>query len=101
MIDAIREEIASRLHLIRIQLSDNREQGRPIRSAATVQSATHNSMSSFGASAFAANAPSDGPRLSERAQRGSVTVVRNQPKVGRNDPCTCGSGKKYKHCHGR
>jgi preprotein translocase subunit SecA len=22
------------------------------------------------------------------------------PKVGRNDPCPCGSGKKYKHCHG-
>ena len=24
-----------------------------------------------------------------------------QPKVGRNDPCYCGSGKKFKHCHGR
>jgi preprotein translocase subunit SecA len=23
------------------------------------------------------------------------------PKVGRNDPCPCGSGKKYKQCHGR
>jgi preprotein translocase subunit SecA len=22
------------------------------------------------------------------------------PKVGRNDPCPCGSGRKYKHCHG-
>jgi SEC-C motif-containing protein len=29
------------------------------------------------------------------------TVVRAGPKVGRNDPCPCGSGKKYKHCHGR
>ena len=27
--------------------------------------------------------------------------VRNEPKVGRNDPCPCGSGKKYKHCHGK
>jgi len=27
--------------------------------------------------------------------------VRETPKVGRNDPCPCGSGKKYKHCHGR
>ena len=27
--------------------------------------------------------------------------VREQPKVGRNDPCPCGSGKKYKLCHGR
>jgi preprotein translocase subunit SecA len=27
-------------------------------------------------------------------------VVRGQEKVGRNDPCPCGSGKKYKKCHG-
>ncbi len=29
------------------------------------------------------------------------TVRREEPKVGRNDPCPCGSGKKYKNCHGR
>lgn len=29
------------------------------------------------------------------------TVVRGAPKVGRNDPCPCGSGKKYKQCHGK
>jgi len=29
------------------------------------------------------------------------TVVRASPKTGRNDPCPCGSGKKYKHCCGR
>jgi preprotein translocase subunit SecA len=29
-----------------------------------------------------------------------VTIRRDTPKVGRNDPCPCGSGKKYKHCHG-
>src|ERR1044071_2462311 len=28
-------------------------------------------------------------------------VARAMPKVGRNDPCPCGSGKKYKHCHGK
>jgi SEC-C motif-containing protein len=28
------------------------------------------------------------------------TVQRESPKVGRNDPCPCGSGKKYKKCHG-
>src|SRR5256714_1552 len=28
------------------------------------------------------------------------TITRSQPKVGRNDPCPCGSGKKYKKCHG-
>jgi preprotein translocase subunit SecA len=29
------------------------------------------------------------------------TIRRATPKVGRNEPCPCGSGKKYKHCHGR
>ncbi len=29
------------------------------------------------------------------------TIVRTTPKVGRNDPCPCGSGKKYKHCCGK
>jgi len=28
-------------------------------------------------------------------------IQRQHPKVGRNDPCPCGSGKKYKHCHGQ
>jgi preprotein translocase subunit SecA len=32
---------------------------------------------------------------------GAKTPVRAAPKVGRNDPCPCGSGKKYKNCHGR
>ncbi|TLY67427.1 MAG: hypothetical protein E6K45_05510 [Gammaproteobacteria bacterium] len=27
--------------------------------------------------------------------------MRNERKVGRNEPCPCGSGKKYKHCHGQ
>jgi preprotein translocase subunit SecA len=30
-----------------------------------------------------------------------ATFAAQVPKVGRNDPCPCGSGKKYKHCHGR
>jgi preprotein translocase subunit SecA len=30
----------------------------------------------------------------------STPVHRDAPKVGRNDPCPCGSGKKYKQCHG-
>ena len=42
----------------------------------------------------------------EQAQGGAAaeekvkTIVREAPKVGRNDPCPCGSGKKYKKCHG-
>ena len=42
--------------------------------------------------------------LSGQAPRktgGNVTVVNTTPKVGRNDPCPCGSGKKYKNCCGK
>ncbi|WJG08721.1 preprotein translocase subunit SecA [Aliiglaciecola sp. LCG003] len=35
------------------------------------------------------------------AQDQPSTSVREGPKVGRNDPCPCGSGKKYKQCHGK
>ena len=34
------------------------------------------------------------------AKRGTGTLVRETPKVGRNDPCPCGSGKKFKQCCG-
>jgi preprotein translocase subunit SecA len=43
----------------------------------------------------------------EPVEEGGDTAVKQQPivrhveKVGRNDPCPCGSGKKYKHCHGK
>ena len=50
-------------------------------------------------------APQSPPRLGQpRAPLRAEPVspyVRQQPKVGRNQPCPCGSGKKFKHCHGR
>jgi len=100
MIEDIRQEIASRLHLIRIQIGDSRD-GRKsnVRSIGTIQSASHSSMASFGASAFGASEGSS--PLAKASQVEGATVVRSQPKVGRNDPCPCGSGKKYKLCHGR
>jgi preprotein translocase subunit SecA len=47
--------------------------------------------------------PAAAPSSSHEALPGqqSVQVVRSNPKVGRNDPCPCGSGKKYKNCCGR
>jgi preprotein translocase subunit SecA len=96
MIDTIREEIASRLHLMRIQLADDR--GFKSRPAAQVQSASHGSIGAFAAGA---GNPGKSAAASSRSQPESVTVVRTYPKVGRNDPCPCGSGKKYKYCHGR
>lgn len=37
----------------------------------------------------------------QTSAEGKVQTVRVENKVGRNDPCPCGSGKKYKHCHGK
>jgi preprotein translocase subunit SecA len=37
----------------------------------------------------------------EREEAGSTPVKREGDKVGRNDPCPCGSGRKYKRCHGK
>ncbi len=46
---------------------------------------------------------SDGQQREEaRRPRSTVqTAYRDEPKIGRNDMCPCGSGKKYKHCHGK
>ena len=48
-------------------------------------------------------ATSAGPGSGGAAASAAATrqqTVRNEEKIGRNDPCPCGSGKKYKHCHG-
>jgi preprotein translocase subunit SecA len=97
MIDMIREEIASRVHLVRIQAAGDREwRGRP---TATVQS--HGSLAAFssGTGQSGGGTAQGGP--SAKSQPEAATVVRAYPKVGRNDPCPCGSGKKYKFCHGK
>lgn len=39
--------------------------------------------------------------LSTNAEQRSNTPAKAEKKIGRNDPCPCGSGKKYKHCHGK
>ncbi|MBR4738631.1 MAG: SEC-C domain-containing protein, partial [Bacteroidales bacterium] len=38
---------------------------------------------------------------SSRQQQAKQMPVHVEKKIGRNDPCPCGSGKKYKNCHGR
>jgi len=48
-------------------------------------------------SAFARSAQ---PREASGGTNEVQTIRREGPKVGRNDPCPCGSGKKYKKCHG-
>ena len=36
-----------------------------------------------------------------QGQDPAAPFIRNQPKIGRNEPCHCGSGKKFKQCHGK
>ena len=39
--------------------------------------------------------------LEEQAPQAQAAPVKANKQVGRNDPCPCGSGKKYKNCHGK
>ena len=41
------------------------------------------------------------PRLAQPRQESQGVTLTTEAKTGRNAPCPCGSGKKYKHCHGR
>ena len=47
------------------------------------------------------NSPHPGQAESEGQESQSTPYVREERKLGRNEPCWCGSGKKYKHCHGK
>ncbi|MGE5175482.1 MAG: preprotein translocase subunit SecA [Hyphomicrobiales bacterium] len=62
--------------------------------AARPQQATHAPVTAFGTAAPTA------PREGAAPAPGKPAPLTAEPKVGRNDPCPCGSGKKYKKCHG-
>lgn len=49
--------------------------------------------------AYQTQAQDAGFQVVKRKKGQGVELRRDMPKVGRNDPCPCGSGKKYKHCH--
>ena len=73
------------------------------------QRTLHAEVSAFGGNGSPAAAPAPAPpnalapplvdEVTEEVSR--AKPVRTGPKVGRNDPCPCGSGKKYKQCCGR
>ena len=52
------------------------------------------------APAASAAAPAEAAPAEQEIVLPSVTIRRETPKVGRNEPCPCGSGKKFKSCHG-
>lgn len=94
MIASIKTEIASRVFRVKVQKEAPR-QGPQVRQMNT----QHSAVEAFNG-ATARQAANSSPMAQQR-QGDNVTVVRSTPKVGRNDPCPCGSGKKYKQCCGR
>jgi preprotein translocase subunit SecA len=67
----------------------------------TLNAPSAQASSPFGAIKSGATAVAEPPRPARSGGDDVVrTVKREEPKVGRNDPCPCGSGKKYKKCHG-
>ncbi len=98
MLEQVKAEVVSRLARIRIQseadVAAMEEQQRrdAERRALEFQHAEAASIA-----ATSAVAQSDGAE----AASPQSPVTRDEPKVGRNDPCPCGSGKKYKQCHGK
>ena len=106
MLYEIKTNIAKKIFRVRIQHAPA-EPPAGARPGAAVQ-ASHNAMGQFSAGG-GSGTTAVSPRSSMSSPGGNgggsqpqqVQVKRNVPKVGRNDPCPCGSGKKYKYCHGQ
>ncbi len=91
MIDDIRKVIVRKV--INVKVERYSEQPRQVQATSV---ATHQESSQFDSHR---NMASQSGAVTSNPT-GNIQVVRSTPKVGRNDPCPCGSGKKYKHCHG-
>ncbi|MBD5403693.1 MAG: preprotein translocase subunit SecA [Treponema sp.] len=113
MLDDIRQSVMSRVFKVRIQLSPQAIAARQASAAkkqsgmnAQHQDAESITRASQGAAgghfnAYAARQQAANGAMQKHTSGQTVTVRRTTPKVGRNDPCPCGSGKKYKKCCGR
>ncbi len=89
MLEAIEDRVTDIIFKVRL------EAGARARSVWHVSRAAHDEVGQF--------AMAERQRAAAQAPQGEVKVKQirlEQPKVGRNDPCPCGSGKKYKKCHG-
>ncbi|MEN6503823.1 MAG: preprotein translocase subunit SecA [Planctomycetaceae bacterium] len=86
MMEAVRDRVSSMIFKVRLAA------GEEVSSVYQVSSAAHEQLAGFG------HLSGEGQRAGEDQK--VLTIRRDEPKVGRNDPCPCGSGKKYKKCHG-
>ncbi len=111
MLDSIRNTVMSRVFKVRIQLSPEAQEARK-RAAMQAQrnmNAQHSEAENITQQARPASSMNGalarrqaaGSVTAQHTQGQSITVRRSSPKIGRNDPCPCGSGKKYKNCCGR
>ncbi|QJT23464.1 preprotein translocase subunit SecA [Aeromonas media] len=91
MLDTLKRDVVSILSRVQVQERDVEamEEQQRQQAEAAPRTYTH---------AAAENQLADEETQADAAP---VTFVRDEQKVGRNDPCPCGSGKKYKHCHGQ
>jgi preprotein translocase subunit SecA len=107
MKDRVEEEIVRYLWRLTPVVGDGEADApsRPVSPRRAPQQITLNAPSASAPSPFGALRGDPGGQAPPRpARTGGDDVVRqvkrDEPKVGRNDPCPCGSGKKYKKCHG-
>jgi preprotein translocase subunit SecA len=101
MLGRIKHEVVQTLARIRIRSEDEvaameAEQRRQAEAQARAMQFQHAEAAGFAGGEL----PAD-PAAADAAPTPQMPVHRDAPKVGRNDPCPCGSGKKYKQCHGR
>jgi preprotein translocase subunit SecA len=74
---------------------DHLEASQVVTQAFEIRQALEGALGAFRA------AVASGARAGRRAPAAQDPFVHRAAKLGRNDPCSCGSGKKYKKCHGR
>lgn len=111
MLDSIRNTVMSRVFKVRIQLSPEALEVRRRMAMQTQRNmnAQHSEAENITQQArpvssmngALARRQAGASVTAQHTQGQSVTVRRSSPKIGRNDPCPCGSGKKYKNCCGR
>jgi preprotein translocase subunit SecA len=95
LLDEVREDFVQRLFRVQLAPDTLREMER--RPAPRQMVAQHAEAKVFAGAPAVADGDAEAPAAA--ASQASTPVTRGAPRVGRNDPCPCGSGKKYKKCH--
>jgi preprotein translocase subunit SecA len=98
----IDREIVNLVYKLQISMPEKSRAERRRESEAVASHADTTGMGYASAVQAPAGAAQEKNPMAEASQAGRQqrTYKRKVPKVGRNDPCPCGSGKKYKKCHG-